>query len=78
MAVDRGAVRLVVRRGAEAEDRVRQHRRDEREDDDADHDYEPEEEVDPVGLVRGRFRQPRQGKRNRRGDPAGDDSEPEQ
>ena len=65
-------------RGAEVDDRVDDHRRDEREDRDADRGHEPEDEVDPVGLLARRVGQPRDQQRHRRGARAEQDSQDDQ
>ena len=57
--VDRRAVRVVVGRHAEPEDRVDDHGRDDREDRDADRGREPEGELDPLPLLGGDVGQPR-------------------
>ena len=57
---------------------VDDHRRDEREDRDADRGHEPEDEVDPVGLLARRVGQPRDQQRHRRGARAEQDSQDDQ
>ena len=78
VAVRRRAVLVVVGAGAEVDDRVDDHRRDEREDRDADRGHEPEDEVDPVGLLARRVGQPRDQQRHRRGARAEQDSQDDQ
>ena len=58
VAVDGRTVGVVVRFRAELPHREDADRGHDREDEDADARHEPEDEVDPVGLFRGRRRQP--------------------
>src|SRR5581483_4879861 len=78
VAVDGRAVGVVVRGGAEADDRVDHHGRDDGEDRDADRDREPGHEVDPVALVGGRMWQPREEQRNGGCDRRRERADPEQ
>src|SRR5439155_17072632 len=73
--VDRRAVRVVVGAHAELDERVDDHRRDEREDRDADRGHKPEDEVDPAGLPACRIRKPGNEERSRRGCRAEHDSD---
>ena len=68
VAVNRSAVGVVVGTRPETDDRIEDHGNDEREDGDADPGHEPEDEVDSVGLLRGRRRQPGNEKSHRRRD----------
>jgi hypothetical protein len=77
VAVDRLSVGVVVGADPEFQQRVDDHCGDDREDRDADHRYEPEDEVDPPGLAARRRRQPAWHERESRRDAARDEREQE-